>query len=580
MAFDGSAVSALTNELDKEISGGQISKIAQPGKNELQLIIKKDRISKILYISADPSLPAAYLTDEKKEAPPAAPAFCMLLRKHLQGAKVLSVSQPSLERIINIETAHYDEMGDMRTKILTIELMGKHSNIILRDSDKILDSIRHVSSLMSSVREVLPGRRYFIPFSEDKLDPFEADFESFAAALKKRSEALYKSLYLSFTGFSPDLAMEICFRAQADPDIPAKEAGLKDLERLYDAFSEIMDIIKEKRFSPAISFKNEEPVFFGMFEYKSYSDLRSEKYESVSELLRDFYGKRQAFAFMKQRSADLRRSVSLILSRDYKKYDLQLKQIKDTEKRDRFRIYGELLTAYGYAAEPRATSYTCENFYTGEQIKIPLDPTLSAIENGKKYFEKYAKMKRTYEALSEIIKQTEEEISHLESIKLSLDNATCACDLDQIKSEMKESGYIKSRDTKAKRTVKEAKAEPLHFVSSDGFDIYVGKNNYQNEYISFKLAEAGDWWFHAKKIAGSHVIVKSAGKEVPDKTFEEAAALAAYFSSGKNDPKVDVDYTLKKNLKKPAGAKTGFVIYHTNYSMTVKPAVLKSQSRF
>lgn len=574
MAFDGSAVCALTDELNKGLEGGQISKIIQPGKNELQLTIKKDRATKILFISTDPSLPVMYLTDEKKEAPLSAPAFCMLLRKHLQGGKILSVSQPTLERIINIEISHYDEMGDLKTKILTIELMGKHSNMILRNGNKILDSIRHISSLVSSVREVLPGREYFIPFSEDKLDPFKTDFDIFLDAVAQKKEALYKGLYLSFTGFSPDLAQEICYRAGVDADLPSSDISYEDAKSLYGAFSEIICTLKEKRFMPEMIYRNEEPVFFGVFEYKIFKGLRSEPYESISALLKDFYGKRQAFASMKQKSSDLRRIVMLILARDNKKYDLQLKQIRETEKKDKFRVYGELLTAYGYSIEPRATSYTCEDFYTGKQVTIPLDPTLSAIENGKKYFEKYAKLKRTYEALSEITKQTEEEIKHLESIRLSLENARSSSDLAQIKREMHECGYIKSRSSDKKGSAYAAKADPLHFVSSDGFDIYVGKNNYQNEYISFKLAEPSDWWFHAKKIPGSHVIVKALGKELPDKTFEEAAALAAYFSSGRNAAKVDVDYTLKKNLKKPAGAKPGFVIYHTNYSMTVKPSVL------
>ena len=574
MAFDGSVVCALTDELNRKLSEGGISKITQPDPNALMLTIKKDRVSKILFISVNPSLPVMYLTDEKKEAPITAPAFCMLLRKHLMGGRIVSVTEPSLERIIDINIEHYDELGDLRVKTLTVELMGKYSNIIFRDGNKILDSIKHVSSLVSSVREVLPGREYFIPETEDKLNPFEADKEAFLSRVFKENCPLFKSLYSSFTGLSPALSQEICFRARLDSD--RASSSLEEAERsaLWEAFCQVIDILRKKEFSPEIVYKDEEPIFFGVFRYSIYEDLEHEPYESVSALLKDYYGKRSAYTSMRQKSADLRQIIQNLLNKDNKKYDLQLKQIKDTKKRDKYKVYGELLTSYGYSVEPKATSFTCENFYTGEEITIPLDPTLSAIENGKKYFDKYSKLKRTDEALSEISKETEAEISHLESIKISLDNAENEADLNDIKREMRDSGYIKSHDSGKKKASRPAKSAPLHFVSSDGFDIYVGKNNYQNELISFKMAQGNDWWFHAKKIPGSHVIVKTGGKELPDRTFEEAAALAAYYSSARNSAKVDVDYTLKKNLKKPPGSKPGYVIYHTNYSMAVKPALL------
>lgn len=575
MAFDGSVVCALTHELNRELKGGGISKISQPEKDELMITVKKDGVSKLLLISVNPSLPIMYLTDEKKEAPLQAPTFCMLLRKHLQGGRITDITQPTLERIIDIHIEHYDEIGDLSSKILTVELMGKHCNIIFREGDKILDSIRHISALVSSVREVLPGREYFIPFTEDKLDPFNASANAFSEKIFTVSEPLSKALYSAVTGISPALAQEICYRAGLDSDLPAADFDENSRKALYEAFCSVTDILKKGEFSPEIVYRNEEPVFYGVFPYKIYQDLRSEAYSSISKLLKDFYGKRQAFTSMRQKSADIRQIVQTLLNKDNKKYDLQLRQIKDTEKREKFKVYGELLTAYGYNVEPKSTSYTCENFYTGEEVTIPLDPSLSAIENGKKYFEKYNKLKRTYEALSEITWKTEEEIEHLETIKVSLDSAESEADLSDIKRELRDSGYIRFREAPGKKgTSKTSKSSPLHFVSSDGFDIYVGKNNYQNEYISFKLAEGGDWWFHAKKIPGSHVIVKSAGREVPDRTFEEAAALSAYFSSAKDSDKVEVDYTLKKNLKKPAGSKPGFVIYHTNYSMSVKPSLL------
>lgn len=576
MAFDGSAVCALAQELNNELSGGGISKITQPEKTELQITVKKDRASKLLFISVNPSLPLMYLTGEKKEAPLQAPAFCMLLRKHLQGGRIISVVQPSLERIIDINIEHYDEMGDLNTRTLTVELMGRHSNIIFRDGSRILDSIRHISAAVSSVREVLPGRDYFIPFSEDKLNPLKAGKEAFFDKVFKGSEALFKTLYSSFTGLSPELALEICERAGLDGELAASCFSECEKEALFSAFSGVTDILKAGDFSFFAVCRNEEPVSFCVFDYFIYKDLKRVPYESISVLLSDFYEKRRSFTSMRQKSADLRQIIQTILNKDNKKYDLQLKQMKDTGKRDKFKVYGELLTAYGYCIEPKATSYTCENFYTGQEITIPLDPTLSAIENAKKYFEKYSKLKRTHEALSVILKQTEEEIDHLESVKLSLETAENEADLAEIKKEMRECGYIKSRKSTKKGAAKTAAGTPLHFVSSDGFDIYVGKNNCQNEFLSFKTAAPGDWWFHAKKVPGSHVILKTEGKEPPDKTFEEAAALAAYYSSARDSEKADVDYTRRKNLKKPPGAKPGFVIYHTNYSMTVKPGLIRA----
>ena len=577
MAFDGSAVCALVYELNNELAGGGISKISQPNPDELNITVKKDRVVKQLFISVSPSLPVMYLTDEKKESPLQAPAFCMLLRKHLQGGRIVSITQPSLERIIDISIEHYDEMGDLKTKILTAELMGKHSNIIFRDENIIIDSIKHISSLVSSVREVLPGRKYFIPFSENKLNPLTAGFDAFKERVFKGNDALFKSLYLSFTGLSPQLAQEICARADLDADIPSCCFEEEDKKALFASFSAVMDILKTVSFSFEIIYENGRPVSFGVFKYEIYSGLTREPYSSISLLLKDFYGKRLAFTLMRHKSADLRAIVQAILSKDNKKYDLQLRQIKDTEKKDKYKVYGELLTAYGYSAPPVATSFTCENFYTGKEITIPLDPTLSAVENGKKYFEKYSKLKRTYEALSVIAARTKDEIEHLESIKLSLENAQDEADLAEIKNEMRNAGYIKKRDMAKKGAAKPKKASPLHFVSSDGFDIYIGKNNYQNEYLSFTLAQGADWWFHAKKIPGSHVIVKTNGKELPDRTFEEAAALAAYYSSAREAEKVEVDYTLRKNLKKPPSSMPGFVIYHTNYSMTVRPSLPKGQ---
>ena len=290
-------------------------------------------------------------------------------------------------------------------------------------------------------------------------------------------------------------------------------------------------------------------------------------------MLETYYAEKNASSRMHQKSADLRKLVANAIERSTKKYDLQLKQLKDTDKRDKYKVYGELITAFGYGLEQGAKELMAQNYYNNnEEIRIPLDPLLSPMENAKRYFEKYNKLKRTYEALSSLIKETKDEIEHLESIRTSLEIATNEHDLTQLRHELMEYGYIKKRFSLRKGEPKNpvgknAKSKPLHFISSDGYHIYVGKNNYQNEELTFKLADGNDWWFHAKNLPGSHVIVKSGSNELPDRTFEEAARLAAYYSGARDADKVEIDYTERKNIKKPSGKAPGFVIYSTNYSM-------------
>jgi predicted ribosome quality control (RQC) complex YloA/Tae2 family protein len=277
---------------------------------------------------------------------------------------------------------------------------------------------------------------------------------------------------------------------------------------------------------------------------------------------------------MRQKSADLRKIVSTCIERTSKKYDLQLKQLKDTEDRDKYKVYGELINTYGYSVEPGAKSFTALNYYTNEEIEIPLDSTISVLDNSKKYFARYNKLKRTYEALEKLTVETKEELEYLQSVQTFLDMTMDENALLQLKEELTMCGYIKGRYGK-KGDKKTVKSKPYHYISSDGFHMYVGKNNIQNDELTFKFANGGDMWFHAKKMPGSHVIVRLEGaEELPDRTYEEAARLAAYYSSGRDNPKVEIDYTERRNLKKPAGAKPGYVIYHTNYSMVAEPSIL------
>ena len=571
MAFDGITVSALCNELNTALTDGRIYKIAQPEEDELLLTIKTRDGQYRLLISASATLPLVYLTDSNKPSPATAPAFCMLLRKHLTNARIIRISQPGLERVINLEVEHRDEMGDLCVKKLIIEIMGKHSNIIFTKEDgTIIDSIKHISAAISSVREVLPGREYFLPKTIEKDDPMETDADSFAAAIRAKSLPAFKAIYSSFTGISPIIAQEICARAGVDSDLPTNSLSSEQIDGLHNSFDGIINDIRSASFAATVYYENGAPAEYSAIPLTVYGANEKKEYASISELLRSFYAERNTIINIRQRSSDLRRVVTTALERNVKKYDLQCRQMKDTEKRDKYRIYGELINAYGYCVEAGAKSMEALNYYTNENVIIPLDETLTPMQNAQKYFDKYNKLKRTYEALSTLTVEVKMEIDHLESVLTALDIARSEDDLVQIREELVESGIIKRKSSAKKVKIT---SKPFHYVTEDGFHIYVGKNNLQNDELTFKLANGGDWWFHSKKIPGSHVVLKTEGREVPDKVFEIAAAAAAYYCKGADQPKVEIDYVLRREVKKPAGAKPGFVVYYTNYSMAIAPGL-------
>lgn len=570
MAFDGVTIANVVSEMKKELIGGRLYKIAQPEEDELLLTIKQPSGQKRLFISAGASLPLIYLTETNKPSPMTAPNFCMLLRKHLQNGRITDISQPGLERIIHIQIEHLDEMGDLRHKSLVIEIMGKHSNIIFCNEENIIiDSIKRVSAAVSSVREVLPGKPYFMAQTQDKLDALTTVYDTFRDALAAKPQPVFKALYGCFTGISPILAQELCYEAGIDGERPSAAMEESDYQALFQALTKMVAAVKEERFSPNIAYTGKKPAEFAALPLTMYTGGEDKivSFASMSALLESYYAEKNALTRIRQKSSDLRRIAQTALERNVKKYDLQLRQIKDTEKREIYRIYGELLNTYGYGAEPGAKSLEALNYYTNENITIPLDSALTAAENAKKYFDKYNKLKRTYEALSHLTEEVKSEIDHLESILASLDIALREEDLAQIKEELTESGYIRRKGGNKKQKIT---SKPFHYISSDGFHIYVGKNNYQNDELTFKFATGNDWWFHAKKLPGSHVVVKLGNAaELPDRTFEEAARLAAYYSKGRDQEKVEIDYIQKKHVKKPGGAKPGFVVYYTNFSMSI-----------
>lgn len=568
MAFDGITVSCLRKELSDKLTGGRITKIVQSEADELLLTIKNNANQYRLLLSASASLPLVYLTDKNKPAPMTAPGFCMLLRKHLGGGRIVDVSQPSLERILHFHIEHLDEMGDLCRKTLIVELMGKHSNLIFcKEDGMILDSIKHVSLAVSSIREVLPGRTYFIPHTQDKLDPLTADPAEMVAAICEKPVALSKAIYTTLTGFSPVMAEELCHRASVESARPAGALEAPEREMLAHQLLRLIESVRNSEFAPHLYYNEaKEPVEFSAVPLTMYEEMSAQPFESISALLESYYATKNTLTRIRQKSSDLRRIVQTALDRSRKKYDLQSRQLSDTEKREKYKIWGELIHTYGYGVPEGAKSMQALNYYTNEEVTIPLDPTLSAQENAKKYFDKYGKLKRTFEAVTTLLAETKAEVEHLESVQTALDMALSEEDLVQIKEELVESGYIRRKGGGKKVKVT---SKPYHYVSSDGFDIYVGKNNFQNDELTFQFATGNDWWFHAKGAPGSHVIVKTNGQELPDRTFEEAGRLAAYYSKNRGGDKVEIDYVQKKQVKKPGGAKPGFVVYYTNYSLMI-----------
>ncbi|MDR0964545.1 MAG: NFACT family protein [Clostridium sp.] len=576
MALDGITIASIVKELKDRCIGARVQKIAQPLPHELILTLKGMNDTIKVYLSADATLPCVCITSKTKPAPLTAPNFCMLLRKYIQNGRIVNIEQPGLERCVHFLIERYDEMGDNRTLRLIIEIMGKHSNIIFVDeSGRILDSIKHVNALMSSVREVLPGKQYVPAPDQSKRDLLCETADQVDDLLASSNLRVFEFVYQSYTGISPFLAKYLCGSIQIPEKTPCYELSPQQSIALREALMDLARNIREEDFWPTILLQDT-PVEYLVTPLPTWrsDEFILQHFASASEMLETYYAKRRLEQQRLQQSYDLRQIVSAALEKRLKKRMLYEKNLEDTKDRETYRIYGELLHTYGYMCEERAMQVTVPNYYTDQPLTIPLDPTCGASTNAKLYFDKYNKMKRAQEALTQLIAENETEITYLESILSALEIATSKEDLEPIRQEIAGSGYQKkknnnanSRNTKGAKP-KNIKQSPLHYRSSDGYDLYVGKNNYQNEELTFTLANGNDWWFHAKGIAGSHVILKTKTQDtIPDRAFEEAAKLAAYYSRARGQAKAQIDYTQKKHVKKPNGAKPGFVIYHTNYSL-------------
>lgn len=577
MALDGITTAAIVHELKTTLLGGRIDKIHQPTGDEIRMSVRGTGVVHKLLLCANSGNPRMHLTQNTKENPMTAPLFCMVLRKHLAGGRIIDITQPNFERIIELNIESSNEMGDMTSKRLILEIMGKHSNLILTDeTGRILDSIKRVSHEKSSVREVLPGKEYVLPPAQEKKNPLLTESGDFQFSLHlQEGRKLQEFLYLTYTGISPSMAAEVCHRAGLDASNACQETSTEEGERLFSAFRKLMDQVAENDFSYEIYHHASENrvLDFAVVPMTMLESLNHKAYPSVSTLLEGFYEERDTAYHLKQKAHDMRRLVQSNIDRCVKKREIQLKTVQDVANMDIWKKKGELITANIYAVALGMTTLKTIDFYDESmcEIEIALDPTKTPAENAQKYFYRYNKAKRTLVALEVQRKQNDEELNYLESVLNAIDSARENADLAEIRSELVESGFMRKQAVK-KGAPKAKKARPMQFISTDGYTIFVGKSNLQNDELTLRTADSTDLWLHTKDLPGSHVIIRTNGTgEAPATTLEEAANLAAFYSKAKYGSMVPVDYTQRKNVKKPSGAKPGMVIYLTNRTIYVTP---------
>lgn len=579
MSFDGVVTRSVVSELNSILVGGRIDKIYQQEKDELLLQIYSKGKNHRLLMSASSNNPRLYITDSSKSNPLSPPMFCMLLRKHLSGSIILDIRQNHLDRVVIFTITGKDELGHPTERELIIEIMGKHSNIILinKESKRIIDSIKRIPAEISRVRQILPGLSYSYIESENKEDPLELNQDIFNQQLDKSngSQKIFKFLYQSFTGLSPLAGREICSLSGLEPDRVVLSLENDHKERLYKGMNEFMTRVRDNDFRPVYVLGDDglDLVAFYALPLTQYSGLEQVYTDSVSQMLDFVYKSKDTSDRVSQKSASLRKLLGTKLERAQNKLSKQKEELLDSRDREKYKIYADLLQSNLHRINRGSDHVVLENFYDEnmENLRVPLDPKLSPAENAQRYYKKYGKLKTASQLLLDQIPETEAEISYIEHVLVSLENATEVKDLDEIKDELILEGYIQRRSMKHKNK-KVKLAGPLRFTSSDGFEILVGRNNRQNEILTMKTAKKEDLWLHTKGIPGSHVIIRTDGRPVPDKTLSEAGILAAYYSKGRNSGSVEVDYTEKRYVRKPKNAKTGLVVYDNQKTIVVNPS--------
>jgi predicted ribosome quality control (RQC) complex YloA/Tae2 family protein len=559
MSFDGIFTYVMTKELKETIESGRITKIHQPFKHELVLQIRARGQNYKLLLSAHPTYARVHLTNEAYDNPAEPPMFCMLLRKHLEGSIIESVKQVDLDRIIIIETKGRNEIGDLSVKQLIIEIMGRHSNIILvdKETNAIIDSIKHLAPTVNRHRTVLPGHQYISPPSQEKVNPFLINEETVVKKLDFNSGKLAEQLVQHFSGISPLFAKEAVFRA-----------GIANRSTLPKSFLSMIESVKAGHTVPQIVSYNGKETFYIL--PLTHLQGEAKTFSSLSEMLDRYYFGKAERDRVKQQANDLERFIANEKAKNEKKIIKLEQSLKDAEKAEQYRLYGELLTANLYAIQRGDEEVKVINYYdeNGSTITIPLDPQKSPSENAQSYFQKYQKAKNSVHIIQEQIERAKQEIDYFERLLQQMESASPK-DVEEIREELVEEGYLRARQSKQAKKQKQGKIELEKYVASDGTEILVGKNNKQNDYLTNKLAHKDEIWLHTKDIPGSHVVIRS--KNPSEQTILEAANLAAYFSKAKHSSSVPVDYTQIRYVKKPSGAKPGYVIYENQQTVYVTP---------
>lgn len=578
MALDGAYIRFLVNELNNTLSGARVEKVYQPEKDEITLQLHTQEGGVRLLFSASPNNPRFCITSSKKENPQSPPMFCMLLRKHLIGSKVASFTQEGMERIVRVDFDCLDELSEPCRRTLICEIMGRHSNLIFTDENgRIIDSIKHIGFAVSTVRQVQPGMQYKIPPSQDKIDILKADTETIKRVIKAvafSETTLEKAVLGSFTGLSPSFCREAAYIGAGD--VTAKGATLLEAEREKFEFilnGMLQDVVELNGKPYIIKTPSGEYTEFSHISLKQYGqDFTSILIDSFSEAVDEFYRGRDASVRKNQRGADTEKLVNNALEKLSRKLNMLIDELNESKDREKYRIYADLINANLHKIEKGINRVNLENFYdeSGSTIEIPLDVRLSPAQNAQKYYKEYAKKKTAEQKLITQIEQANAEIAYLNEVLSSLSIAENEKELSEIREELSQTGYIKRRILQKNRK-KVPPSQPLSFLSSNGFKITAGKNNFQNDRITVKDSAKTDLWFHVKDLAGSHVVIKTDGVEVPDKTILEAATIAATFSKAALSGKTAVDYTIIKNVKKPSGAKPGMVTYDNYNTVYVAP---------
>ena len=572
MAFDACMMRAILSEYRDAFPDAKIEKVLQPQSFELDFLLRSGKSQKRLVFNVGPNSPRLQLSDTAKENPLKPPMFCMLLRKYFVGARIIGVEQLGFDRIAVFNVATYDDMGFPTTKKIICEIMGKYANLIVTDNDmKVLAALKIIDFAASTIRQVLPGLQYQIPSMPDRIPPMDITEDKLHSAIKSFSpeRTAEKLITSTLAGISTQVAHELVFRAMGTVDVPVGEL---DRDRFVEVILEWRDLLRSESYTPTMVIDKEgKPIDYCYMDIGYLGDEVTVKhYDSFSLMLDEYFAERDRLERIRQRAHDIVTLVSNAKARTERKLAIQRESLIESEKGEEYKRYGDLITANIWRISRGMTSFETEDYYDPEcpTVTIPLDSRLSPSANAQRMYKLYAKSKKAREVLTEQIKIWEEELRYLDGVEGFISRAECEEDLVEIREELYRSGYASRMKNYSPQ--KSIKARPMKFTTSGGYTLLVGRNNMQNDQLTFRIAEKSDIWFHTKDIPGSHVIMVTEGEEPSAEDYTEAAAVAAYYSKAAGDL-VAVDYTAVKNIKKPQGSKPGFVIYKTNYTAYVKP---------